>query len=176
VPPVTRRYRPSTATLETVWAIDGGRLTLADGMIAEPAGRLLPATLLVRRLIARDGPIDVTIEFDPRFGEAHQTARAAQRTDALVCSRGSLAVALGTDPRIDIEPGRPVSVTVEPDRPLTLVLAIAYREPLVYVHPHAAWNALESDERRWQAWTEEIDADIPFRDAVMRSLLTRPCR
>src|SRR5512140_3196577 len=44
-----RRYRPGTATLETIWDTDGARLTLTEGMVAELAGRLLPATLLVRR-------------------------------------------------------------------------------------------------------------------------------
>jgi GH15 family glucan-1,4-alpha-glucosidase len=53
-----------------------------------------------------------------------------------------------------------------------MVLAIAHREPLVYVEPAAAWAALETDEQRWRTWTEEIDADVPFRDAVVRSLLT----
>ena len=33
----------------------GGRLTLTEGMVAEVSGRLLPATLLVRRLSA-SGP------------------------------------------------------------------------------------------------------------------------
>lgn len=170
--PVSRRYRPHTATLETVWETDGAQLTLTDGMVAELGGRLLPATLLVRRLTARGGPVAVTIEFDPRFGEAHDTPRAVRRDSILVCSRDSLAVALETTPDVGIEAGRTVSVTVEPERPLTLVLAIAHREPLVYVDPNAAWAALEADERRWHAWTEEIDADIPFRDAVVRSLLT----
>jgi GH15 family glucan-1,4-alpha-glucosidase len=170
--PVARRYRPGTATLETVWETGGAQLTLTEGMVAEVAGGLLPATLLVRRLTARGGPVDVTIEFDPRCGEARRTPRAMRRGSILVCSRGSLAVALETYPDLDIEAGRPASVTVEPDRPLTLVLAIAHREPLVYVDPDAAWTALEADERRWCAWTEEIDADVPFRDAAVRSLLT----
>jgi GH15 family glucan-1,4-alpha-glucosidase len=169
---VTRCYRPRTATLETVWDAGGGQLTLTEGMVAEVAGRLLPATLLVRRLTARSGPVDVTIEFDPRFGEARRTPHAERRGSILVCSRDSLAVALETDPDVGIEAGRPVSVRVEPDRPLTLVLAIAYREPLIYVDPHAAWDALGADELRWHTWTEAIDADIPFRDAVVRSLLT----
>ena len=170
--PVARQYRPHTATLETVWETDGAQLTLTDGMVAELGGRLLPATLLVRRLTARDAPVAVTIEFDPRFGEAHDTPRAVRRGSILVCSRDSLAVALETAPDVGIEAGRTVSVTVEPERPLTLVLAIAHREPLVYVDPNVAWAALEDDERRWHAWTEEIDADIPFREAVIRSLLT----
>jgi GH15 family glucan-1,4-alpha-glucosidase len=170
--PAGRRYRPGTATLETTWDINGARLTLTDGMVAEPDGRLLPATLLVRRLAAHGDPVDVIIEFAPRLGEAHDAPRVSQRGTVLVCSWGSIAVALHADPRINIEPGRPVSATVAPDRPLTLALAIAHREPLIYVDPHTAWAALAADERRWQAWSEEIDADVPFREAVVRSLLT----
>src|SRR4051794_19263746 len=44
---VDRRYRPDTATLETMWEADGGRVALTEGMVAELAGRLLPTTLLV---------------------------------------------------------------------------------------------------------------------------------
>lgn len=172
VPAVGRRYRPHTATLETTWDTTGGQLTLTEGMVAEPAGRLLPATLLVRRLTARDGPVDVTVEFDPRAGEACRAPRAEQRRSGLVCTWGPLAVALHSEPSVRIEPGRPVSCMVTPDRPLTLVLAIAHREPLIHVDADTAWAALETDERHWQAWTEAIDADLPFRDVVVRSLLT----
>src|SRR5215468_6408987 len=35
-----RRYRPESATLETVWDCGGGTLTLTDAMVAEVAGRL----------------------------------------------------------------------------------------------------------------------------------------
>lgn len=49
---ISRSYRHSTATLETVWAVGAGRLTLTEAMIAEVAGQLLPTTILVRRLAA----------------------------------------------------------------------------------------------------------------------------
>ena len=61
---------PSTATLETTWQTDSGRLTLTEGMVAEVGGRLLPATMLVRRLTAPDGPVEAVIDFDPRLGRA----------------------------------------------------------------------------------------------------------
>jgi len=170
--PVARRYRPGTATLETTWDDRGARLTLTEGMVAELQGRLRPASLLVRRLTAPDRPVEVAIELDPRVGAAHRSLRATRRAEGLVGTDGALAVALATRPRVDVEPGRTTVVTVEPRRPLTLVLATAHREPLVHVDPETAWAELEGDERRWRTWTEEIDAELPFRAAVVRSLLT----
>src|SRR5581483_4424747 len=56
--------------------------------------------------------------------------------------------------------------------PLTLVMAAAYREPLVHVDPEAACDFVESDEARWTAWASEIDARLPNRELVVRSLIT----
>lgn len=169
---VRRQYRTGAATLETTWETDGARLTLTEGMVAELAGQLLPTTFLVRRLTAEGGPVDAVIEFDPRLGEARAAPRVETRGRGVVCSWGTLAVALTATPELQLEVGRPVAVRVQPGCPLTLVLAVAHREPLVYVDPDAAWSLLEADELRWKAWSQEIDADLPFRDAVVRSLLT----
>ena len=95
---VTRGYRPDTATLETTWQTDTGRLTLTEGMVAEVGGRLLPATMLVRRLTAPDGPVEAVIDFDPRLGERRRAPRAEHRGEVLVCSWSTLAVALRTTP------------------------------------------------------------------------------
>lgn len=89
-----------------------------------------------------------------------------------MCEWGSLAVSLGSAPTLTIEPGRPVSITVRPGHPVTLVLAVAHREPLIHVDPAAAWDLLAEDENRWRAWTAEIDGSLPFREHVVRSLLT----
>jgi len=63
---VSRRYRPDSATVETIWDVGGGRLTLTEGMVGEVAGRLLPTTLLVRRLTATAGAIDAVLHFEDR--------------------------------------------------------------------------------------------------------------
>ena len=151
-----RRYRPGSATLETTWESEAGRLTLTEGMVAEVAGRLLPTTMLVRRLSAEGGPVDATIALDPRLGENRRPPSARRRGAVLVCQWGSIAVA----------------VQSAPGRPLTVVLAVASREPLVQVDPEAAWDVLLGDERRWMRWSGEIAGDLPERDAVVRSLLT----
>jgi GH15 family glucan-1,4-alpha-glucosidase len=169
---IGRRYRPDSATLETTWDTADGQLTLTEGMIAEVTGRLLPRTLLVRRLTASGGPVAAAVHVDPRLGADHRLPRARRRGEVLVCEWPGTALALTTDPAVAVEPGRTVTVTVVPGRPLTLAVAVADREPLVYVSPTAAWAALEADERRWQAWCRRVDSALPHRDAVVRSLLT----
>jgi GH15 family glucan-1,4-alpha-glucosidase len=167
-----RRYRRHTATLVTTWATEQGRLTLTEAMVAEVSGRLLPATLLVRRLTAEGGAVDAVVEFDPRLGESHRRPRVQRRGADLVCGWGSLALSLRCDPGVTITPGRVTSVTVTPAAPVTLVLAVAHREPLVHVDPAAAWDPVAADERRWQAWAAAIDERLPSREEVVRSLLT----
>ncbi|MGV9804891.1 glycoside hydrolase family 15 protein [Micromonospora chersina] len=171
-PVVDRRYRHHTATLETTWAAGGGRLTLTEGMVTEVTGRLLPTTLLVRRLSAEQEAVEAVVEFDPRLGALHRRPRIHHRRQALVCAWGSVAVSLSSTPELAIEAGRCTSITVRPGGPVTLVLAVAHREPLIHVEPAAAWDLLVEDEDRWRDWTTEIDGSLPFREAVVRSLLT----
>jgi GH15 family glucan-1,4-alpha-glucosidase len=169
---IERRYRHDTATLETTWDADGRQVTLTEGMIAELGGRLLPNTLLVRRVMAADGPVDVVIDFDPRLGDGNAPPRTSVRPEGLVCTWGSLAMSLHAERPIGVAPGAPAVLTVEPGRPLTVVLAAACHEPLIRVDAGAAWDALVADEVVWEKWTASIDRDLPFRDAMVRSLLT----
>jgi GH15 family glucan-1,4-alpha-glucosidase len=170
---VVRRYRQDTTTLVTTWSAAGGRLSLTEGMVAEVAGHFLPPTLLVRRLVAEGCAVDVMVDFDPRRGEHHDTPRVRRRSDGkLLCEWRSLAVSLASDPPVSVEPGRPTVVTVRPGYPLTFVMGVAHREPLIWVNPTAAWELLERDEARWRTWTDEVDPSLPCRDNVMRSLLT----
>ena len=157
----------------TTWKVGPGRLTLTEGMVAEVAGRLLPTTILVRRLSAEGRPITAKIDFDPRRGEHHVAPRVRRRFGRdLLCEWGALALSLTCDPGLSMEPGRPTLVTVRPGQPVTLVLAVAHREPLIRVDPAAAWDLLVEDEERWQAWSDDVDDRIPFRDSVVRSLVT----
>jgi GH15 family glucan-1,4-alpha-glucosidase len=170
--PSRRRYEPDSATLTTTWDTSSGRLTLADGMVAEIAGRLLPTNLLIRRLSAQGGSVAAVVDFDPRLGTAQRRPRWERRGNLVVCRWGPTAVGLRSAPDLAVEPGRARTVVVEPGRPVTLVLAVADREPLVHVDPTAAWRLLLEDQRRWQRWARDIELESPHRDLVVRSLLT----
>jgi len=170
----SRSYRPGSVTLETTWSTDAGPLTLTEGMVTAVRGHLLPSTMLVRRLTAPEGPVEATIVFDPRLGEQNRSPRIhhRHRDRVLVCSWPTTAIGLMTTPHVHIDPGVSHRVTVSPDRPFTLVLTVADREPLTYVDPEAAWNALQRDEMGWRSWCRDIDPTLPRRDVVVRSLLT----
>jgi GH15 family glucan-1,4-alpha-glucosidase len=168
----SRRYRPDTVTLETTWEVDSSRLTLTEGMVAEISGRLLPTSMLVRRLTVEGADVDAVVEFDPRLGERHLAPAVSRRGDAVACSWRGLALALQSDPPIWIDVGVPNVVRVSSDRPVTFVLGVADREPLVLVDAQAAWAALEADEQWWRSWCAPIGGNLPHRSTVVRSLLT----
>jgi len=167
-----RHYRGNTATLETTWSTGGAQLTLTEAMVTEVSGALLPTTLLVRRLTAHGGPAAAVVRFIPRLGETHRVPRTSRRARDLVCEWGPLALSLGSSEGCPLPDGEEETLVVHPGRPVTLVLSVAYGEPLIHVDPEAAWHLVLEDERRWEAWSEEVDADIPFREQVLRSLLT----
>ncbi len=172
---VSRRYLPSTATLETTWATDRGRLILTEGMVAELGRNLLPETLVVRRLSAPDGPVDAVVRLEPRLGAGRRPPVVRRRPEGVVYTWGSHALALQSDPVLPEPDGPGRRVVVGPGRPLTLALGTAHRQPLVHVEPAAAWEALRADEERWRGWCRGIDTAglAPHhRDPVERSLLT----
>ena len=171
--PKYRRYRDATATLETTWSVDGGELSLADSMIAEVSGRLLPTTTLVRRFISRGRPVRVALRVSPRFGDGRQSpTRVHHRSSALIVEHSGLALAVLTDASSRLTLDEPMTFDVHPERPVTIVVAAEDRGPLVLVPPDVARAEAERDERGWKRWAEGIPTIGDHRDSVVRSLLT----
>jgi GH15 family glucan-1,4-alpha-glucosidase len=166
-----RAYRSGSAVLETTWRVDQATVTVTDGFVADVSQQLFPSSLLVRTVRAAGATVDVSITFDPRVGERRARPRSARRGAATVCSHGALAIALCTSAGA-LEPHVTHRVHVEPGRPFVLSVAIADREPLVFVPPEAAAGALAQTDRRWRAWSEALPDLGPMHDAVLRSLLT----
>jgi GH15 family glucan-1,4-alpha-glucosidase len=170
--PPTRSYQPGTALVDTVWRVGSAELVATEGMIADVAGSSLPTLCLVRRLEARGGKVDVTVEFDPRSGAGRRPLRPRRRHHGLVATDGPIAVWLAADPELQLDGAGTASVEVRPDRPLTIVLTGASRCPLTFVDPQQAWRAVCEDADRWRRWSTGIRYDGPGRSAVERSLLT----
>jgi len=170
-PLVRRAYRPGTVTLTTTWVLDGGELELADGLVAEVEGRLLPGTLLVRRLSARGRSVRAQLHLAPRFGyERRPARRRSRRAGALVGEGGDLAVAVtGDGPAVEFD--RPIDFEVHPGQPVTIVVTAARRTALIVVPPALAAAELARDEGGWRRWAAGVQIDH-HRDPVVRSLLT----
>lgn len=169
--PATHAYRNDTATLVTTWRVDGGELELADTIIAEVEGRLLPSTVLVRQLVARGQVVRARVLLAPRFGYDRRPARrTARRAGALVCESRDLAIAVSSDGPV-IEADHDVVFDVHPGRPVTIVLTAARRTMLVIVPPEVAIDEVQRDEAGWRTWAAGVDAPN-HRDAFVRSLLT----
>lgn len=169
----SRRYRNGSAVIETTWRTDSATAVLTEGMVADLSSALLPPLLLVRQIEAREGPVDLRVRFDPRRGLPGSEARHAERRwGALVCSWGSLAVALQTKPDLELRPSEEYSLRLAPGESLTLLISLADRHPLVFVDPTRAVELLEQSDRWWRRWSARIQYDGPMRDAVVRSLIT----
>lgn len=171
-PPV-RRYRGPTTTLETTWSSPAGQLCVADSMIAEVAGRLLPTTLLVRRVSARGAPVRVALRLSPRFGYGRsRAARVRRLAGGLLIEHHDVAVAITTDAACALELDADLSFAVDPARPVTFAMSAAHRGPVIVMPAAAASAEAERDEAGWEAWAGSIRHESSNRDAIVRSLLT----
>src|SRR5207248_2971016 len=123
-------------------------------------------------LVSSDGAIDWMCI--PRFDSQPVFGRLIGGADAgtFVMGPAQPAPALQCAPAQQIEPGTSTTVTITPDEPLTITLAVGERGPLTYIHPDIGWAELAADELRWRVWCDEIDDALPHRDMAVRSLLT----
>jgi GH15 family glucan-1,4-alpha-glucosidase len=168
----SRRYRGESATIETTWTTEHGRASLTEGMVADVSTRLLPRSMLVRRLTCTAGRVRGRVRFDPRERLCGPQPRLERRSGALVCTWRSMAVALESSPDLQLEPGRDREVDLSAGESITLVMSVADREPLVFVSADLAWSLLEETDAWWHRWSSMLEYEGPGRERVVRSLLT----
>jgi GH15 family glucan-1,4-alpha-glucosidase len=168
-----RRYADDSPVLEREVTTPSGGALVLEGMVANVRGALLPQTLLVRKVECRSGKVDATVLFDPRWGlPGRRPDRIRQPPEGTICEWGSLAVSIASEPHIAIEPGTPTRIGLEEGESLTLVMSINDRSPVIWVPIAKAAGLLDDTHAWWQEWSNAIDYDGPFRDAIVRSLIT----
>jgi GH15 family glucan-1,4-alpha-glucosidase len=168
-----RRYRGDTATLETSWDVQGGRLVVVDSMVANVTGRMLPATMLVRRIRSHGRPVRVRVEMIPRFGYQRRPPRRVLRHgQSIVLEHGDLALTISVDSPEELIRDGYTSIEVPPERPITIVLSAAHRSPVILVPPAVAAAEAERDTTFWQRWSDTLVTGSDHRQAVVRSFIT----
>ena len=167
-----RTYRGDTAVLETEFQTGLGTGHLVEAMAIEVTGRLLPQTVLVRKLRCDSGELSARLLFDPRLGLPGRSPRAGRRAGALICEWGSLAVGFQAFPDVELVAGEEVPVRVVAGSELVLVMTIADRSPAILLDPATANRLLDETSGWWQEWSANIDYDGPLRDSVIRSFIT----
>ena len=170
---IGRRYRGDTATLETVWQVDGGRVVLADSMVADVTNRMLPDSMLVRRVSVHGRPIRISIEITPRFRYRRRPAqRVRHQHGSLIIDHDDIAIAVTSDVAARLTLNEPTVLDVTPSQPVTVVMSAAHRGPLSLVTPSQAAEEVDRDETRWQQWSDTLDTGPHHRRAMVRSLIT----
>ncbi len=166
-----RRYRDRSAVLETTWRTGSSEVRLTEGMVLDVSSSLMPQLVLVRRLETRGAPTMARIRFDPRRGLPGEAPRIERRS-TLLCSWGSLVLGLLVEPDLPLVPGEEKEVVVDAASPVTFVLTLADREPVIDIDSETAVRALESTDHWWRQWCRGVRYEGPFEGAVLRGLIT----
>lgn len=168
----SRTYRPDTAVLDTEFRTGLGTGHLVEAMAVEVTGRLLPQTVLVRKLSCDSGELSARLLFDPRRGLPGKRPRASRRAGALICEWGSLAVGFQAFPDIELVAGEEVPVRVAAGSELVFVMTIADRSPVILLDLGTAGRLLDETSDWWRKWSANVDYDGALRDTVIRSFIT----
>jgi GH15 family glucan-1,4-alpha-glucosidase len=167
-----RHYRDRSAVLETTWRTGSSEVLLTEGMVLDVSSSLIPQLVLVRRLETRGAPTVARIRFDPRKGLAGDAPRTERRSNLLVCSWGSLVLGLLVEPDFPLVPSEDIDVPLDPATPLTFVLTLADREPVIHISSEGALRALEATDNWWREWCRGVRYQGPQDREVLRSLIT----
>jgi GH15 family glucan-1,4-alpha-glucosidase len=172
-----RAYAPHSNSIVTHFQTAGGSLRVTDALFAdaEPAKRreLLPQSMLIRRLEASGGDVDVRVLCKPTRGFGHETLKLRRRgpgsfTFPVEDGAGHLAADFDLE-AVDGAIG--AACTVRPGEPRTVILSWNENAPAVFPPLAESLRLVEATDRYWQTWAGRITYDGPYADYVERSAL-----
>ena len=170
----SRRYRPDTLILETTFSSDEGEVTLTDFM-----PRRGEASEVVRIVRGVRGRMNLRMELVIRFDYGSILPWVTQKRAGSSGDCSELSAIAGPD-RLTLRTRAPLrgennrtlsDFTVESGDTLSFVLSWSRS----HLPPPAALDvghALEQTESFWKEWAGRCSFEGPWRDAVVRSLIT----
>ncbi len=162
-----RGYRADTLILETEMETAEGAIRLIDFM--PPRGK---SPDIIRIIDGLRGNVRLTMELIIRFDYGHVVPWVRQKHGGLEAIAGPDALILRTPIKTE---GRDLTTVAEfsvekGDRvPFVLTWFPSHEEPPRAINPE---HALQQTDEYWRSWSQKCQNQGPWRDAVVRSLIT----
>ncbi len=166
---IRRHYRGDTLILETEFRTAGGEVALIDFMPLNDRGEFVD---LIRIVEGRRGTVPMKMEIVMRLDYGHVVPWVVGRDYGLRAIAGPDGLMLRTSARIhgrDFMSVANFNVSEGQTVPFTLTWFPSHRPEPAGRHPH---RMLEDTERRWTDWSARCSYHGPWRDLVVRSLIT----
>ncbi len=164
---ITRRYRPDTLVLETEFETDTGTVRLVDCM---PIRETHPQ--VVRIVQGLRGTVDMRMDLVMRFDYGKVVPWVRFINGQLLAVAGPDGLALWTPVRIegqDMTSVAEFTVSEHESVPFVLSWFRSHEDP---PRPIDAAFAVADTTQWWEEWSASCNFEGPWRDAVMRSLIT----
>ncbi|MEZ5094296.1 glycoside hydrolase family 15 protein [Nocardioides sp.] len=167
---VTRRYVGDSPLLETTFTTGSGRVRLLDAMPTDDE-----RADLVRRVVGVEGTVRMRHDWVVRGGYGRVrpwvTREEHQRSEVIIAVSGPDKLTL-RGPRLPVGDGGhhrdEFDVTAGDELTFVTTWTPSWQDT---PGPHRPERA-EQQVREWQEWADRCPADVPHRDAVVRSLVT----
>jgi GH15 family glucan-1,4-alpha-glucosidase len=164
---VRRRYRDGSLVLETEFETEAGTVALVDCMPLRTEG---PA--LIRVVEGRRGQVPMRLELTIRLAYGSVIPWVRRADGGILAVGGPDALRLRAPVELrgeDFTTVADFTVSAGQRLPFTMTWFPSHRpEPA----PIDAPGAVEATTRWWQAWSQGCSFEGPWRDAVVRSLIT----
>jgi GH15 family glucan-1,4-alpha-glucosidase len=164
---VERRYRPDTLILETRFTTDDGSVTLVDAMLTAGDDRRI-----IRTVHGIRGKVAMHTDYRVRFDYGSIVPWVRRTEHGLVAIAGPDALLLADDVEL-----KPVDMHHAADFEVAEGDVVSFE--LTYFASHleapparAPEGALDATEAWWRKWAAATNYAGPYRDVVVRSLLT----
>ncbi|MGI8960921.1 MAG: glycoside hydrolase family 15 protein [Bryobacteraceae bacterium] len=172
---VSRQYVENTNVVETRFETANGVLRLTDFMPAEGFKRthLCVDHEVLRIVECLSGEVTVQVTFDPRPNYGEQKVKFNERAKlGLRVNAGRGMLTLHSQLTFTIEGAARVTVRLRTGETLPFSLTYTLESPAVLPVLEQSGEVLERTIRWWKDWANQFTYDGPYREAVLRSILT----
>lgn len=173
---VERRYRKDTLVLETTYTCQGGSVTVVDCLAVDEAipGEPSPEHVFVRLVSGVEGEVPVRMEYRPRLDYGSIVPWFREHEGIIEAVGGPDALDLASSLHLQVDGGAvqcDFSVGEGDEVPFVLSYHRSHRETPV-PDPARAGSLIERTAKFWTGWSDACSYEGPWRDEVVRSLLT----